>query len=197
MKKLSIIFIMIISLVLSTNVMAKTTALDLKNTLNEEGIKLKDTYSESNDQVTIYLFRGQGCSHCEDFLNYLNSIVKTHGKMFKLRSYEVWENSDNNDLREKVVETLKIDANGVPLIIVGKQSFYGFDDDTPKKLEKALKSEYSKKKSDRYDVIKEATELQEKEAQRKKSNSAIILLIPIILIAIIIFLSREPKTNKA
>ncbi len=197
MKKIFLIIAVFLSIFFTSNVYAKTEALDLKKTLEAEDIKLKGDYSESDNQVVIYLFRGQGCSHCKDFLEYLNGIVEKQGKMFKLRSYEVWNNSDNNELKEKVVETLKIDATGVPLIVVGNDSFYGFDDSTPKKLEKALKSEYEKKKSERYDVIKDASELQKKEEKSKKSNSAIILLIPIVLIAIIIFLSREPKQNKA
>jgi len=197
MKKIFLIIAVFLSIFFTSNVYAKTEALDLKKTLEAEDIKLKGDYSESDNQVVIYLFRGQGCSHCKDFLEYLNGIVEKQGKMFKLRSYEVWNNSDNNELKEKVVETLKIDATGVPLIVVGNDSFYGFDDSTPKKLEKALESEYKKKKSERYDVIKDASELQKKEEKSKKSNSAIILLIPIVLIAIIIFLSREPKQNKA
>lgn len=197
MKKIFLIIAVFLSILFTSNVYAKTEALDLKKTLEAEDIKLKGDYSENDNQVVIYLFRGQGCSHCKDFLEYLNGIVEKQGKMFKLRSYEVWNNSDNNELKEKVVETLKIDATGVPLIVVGNDSFYGFDDSTPKKLEKALESEYKKKKSERYDVIKDASELQKKEEKSKKSNSAIILLIPIVLIAIIIFLSREPKQNKA
>ena len=197
MKKIFLIIAVFLSIFFTSNVYAKTEALDLKKTLEAEDIKLKGDYSESDNQVVIYLFRGQGCSHCKDFLEYLNGIVEKQGKMFKLRSYEVWNNSDNNELKEKVVETLKIDATGVPLIVVGNDSFYGFDDSTPKKLEKTINSEYKKKKSERYDVIKDASELQKKEEKSKKSNSAIILLIPIVLIAIIIFLSREPKQNKA
>lgn len=197
MKKLLLIVAVFMSIFLVGNVSAKTKALDLKDTLAAENIELTEKYSENDKQVTVYLFRGQGCSHCKEFLEYLSGSVKTQGSMFKLRSYEVWENSDNNDLKEKVVETLKIDASGVPLIIVGKDSFYGFDSSTSKKLEKAIKNEYAKEKSKRYDVIKEASKLQEKEEKAKKSNSAIILLIPIILIVVIIFLSREPKENKA
>ena len=37
--------------------------------------KLNSEYTENDKQVTIYLFRGLGCTHCKDFLEFLNSNV--------------------------------------------------------------------------------------------------------------------------
>ena len=45
----------------------KYKTLNFREILAQENIKeeFKD-YSETDDQVTIYLFRGQGCSHCHE-----------------------------------------------------------------------------------------------------------------------------------
>ena len=45
---------------------------NLAGALAEEGITPKlDNYKETDDQITIYVFRGKGCQFCQKF--YLNS----------------------------------------------------------------------------------------------------------------------------
>ena len=49
--------------------------MNLIETLQSEEIevKLKD-YKETDDQVTVYLFRGTGCAYCRAFLTFLNNL---------------------------------------------------------------------------------------------------------------------------
>ena len=35
-----------------------------------------DNYKETDDQITIYVFRGQNCQYCQKFLNYVNRLVR-------------------------------------------------------------------------------------------------------------------------
>ena len=45
------------------------STLNLKEALAEEEIEEEfKNYSESDDQITIYLFRGKGCGYCRAFL---------------------------------------------------------------------------------------------------------------------------------
>ena len=63
---------------------------NFKDTLAAESIELKNKdYKETDDQITIYMFRGQGCAYCRSFLEFLNSISNEYGKYFKLVSFEV------------------------------------------------------------------------------------------------------------
>ncbi len=65
---------------------ADYNTLDLKGALEAEGITPKlDNYSENDEQITIYLFRRDGCQFCNKFLNYVNdTLISKYGNMFKI-----------------------------------------------------------------------------------------------------------------
>ena len=128
MKKRLIALVVGLLLVLPFTVFAETESMGLADTFAAEDIEISTKYKETDKQATIYLFRGQGCSHCLDLLNYLNSILDEYGNKFKLVSYEVWNNTDNADLEEKVAELLNADVQkgSVPFLIIGDQYFIGF-----------------------------------------------------------------------
>ena len=59
--------------------------LNLAGALLEEGIDAKlGNYKESDDKVTVYLFRGKGCGFCRGFLTYLNDHIEDLGKYYNL-----------------------------------------------------------------------------------------------------------------
>ena len=131
MKKRLIALVVGLLLVLPFTVFAETESMGLADTFAAEDIELSTKYKETDKQATIYLFRGQGCSHCLDLLNYLNSILGDYGSEFKLVSYEVWNNTDNADLEEEVADLLNADVQkgSVPFLIIGDQFYIGFKDD--------------------------------------------------------------------
>lgn len=134
-------------------------------------------YKDSDKKVNVYIFRGNSCSHCFDAISYFASIYKDEGKYFNVKTYEVWQNSDNNDLMKKVSEKLKDDVSGVPYIVIGDKSWSGFADSYGKEMMETIKKEYKKDK--KTDVVKEFI-------KEEKSNVAqdIIVVIVIILAAI-------------
>jgi thiol-disulfide isomerase/thioredoxin len=60
---------------------------NLIETLQSEQIevKLKD-YKETDDQVTIYLFRGTGCGYCKAFLTFLNNLPAEYYNKIKAKN---------------------------------------------------------------------------------------------------------------
>ena len=100
------------------------------------------------------MFRGQGCSFCRAFLNFLNDISEEYGKYFKLVSFEVWENSDNAELFTKVADVAGEEAGGVPYIIIGETVFPGYLSDWDETIKTTIKTEYDKK--DRVDILEKA-----------------------------------------
>ena len=64
---------------------------NLIETLESENfeIKLKD-YKETDDQVTIHLFRGTGCSYCRAFLTFLNELPAEYYNKIKLVAFDAW-----------------------------------------------------------------------------------------------------------
>lgn len=134
-------------------------------------------YKDSDKKVNVYIFRGNSCSHCFDAISYFASIYKDEGKYFNVKTYEVWQNSDNNDLMKKVSDKLKDDVSGVPYIVIGNKSWSGFADSYGKEMMDTIKKEYKKDK--KTDVVGEFT-------KEEKSNVAqdIIVVIVIILVAV-------------
>ena len=118
----------------------------------QEGITFNSSFSNDNSKPNVYLFRGHGCSHCYELIEYLTSIVDEYGKYFNLVSYEVWYNSANSDLMTKVASTLGDSANGVPYLVIGKKTFIGYRASTDASaIKKAIKELY--KSDDKYDVM--------------------------------------------
>ena len=169
---------------------------NLKETLAAEEIELAyPDYKETDDQITIYMFRGTGCGYCKAFLTFLNSITEEYGKYFKLESYEVWSNQNNGELMQEVGEFLGEQAGGVPFIIIGDKVFPGYNEVYDEDIKTAIKDLYDSK--NRYDVFEEM----EKAKLMKKINSILTKVIPIVsvlgLIAVSIYVNKNNKTLTA
>ena len=126
---------------------------NLTETLAEEEIEKEfSKYSENNDQITIYLFRGNGCSFCRAFLSFMNSITNEYGKYFKLVSFEVWYDEQNWNLMQQISYYLDKElAGGVPYVIIGDKVFPGYANVYDEDIKKAIKTLYDTPKKDRYD----------------------------------------------
>ena len=119
--------ILIILLVLPTVLKAdESEYLNFKETLAAESMEEKfNNYEENDNQIVIYLFRGQGCQFCRSFLTFMNDITQEYGKYFKMVTFEVWYNEANNKLLNDVSSFLEEEAGGVPYIIIGNKVFPG------------------------------------------------------------------------
>lgn len=160
----------------------KYETLNLKEALTQEKIEFDlSKYKETDDQITIYLFRGNGCSYCRSFLEFLNSIVPEYGKYFKVESYETWYNQDNYKFMLEVSTFLGQPAGGVPYIIIGDQVFPGYASSYDEKIKKAIVDLYNS--DDRYDVMEEM----EKANKPDKSGVVNTWLIIGVNLAIVVF----------
>lgn len=91
-----------------------------------------------NNTVTLYLFHGDGCPHCAEEIEYLNSI-KSKYKNLKIVKYEVWYDKDNAELLHEVYNAYGITRNGVPTTVIGNTLIQGYSENTGLKLERAIK----------------------------------------------------------
>lgn len=182
------------------NIQAKEVVYQTKNleeTLKEDNVEVDlSNYKETDDQITIYLFRGNGCGYCNNFLKFLASIVPEYGKYFKLESYEVWGNEDNAELMEKVGKFFGQDATGVPFIIIGEQVFPGYASQYDEGIKAAIVTLYnSEEKYDVFDAMEKAEAKAKRDAVIKKTISILYDLSLVALGAgIVIF--YETKKNK-
>ena len=176
MKK--VLLFVIALLIIPTIVKAEIKTQNLTEALKAEGITpTYKSYKETNDQVPIYLFRGSGCPHCYEFLEFLNSIADEYGKKFKLVSYEVYYNEDNLDLKNKVGEFLQQQSQGVPYIVIGDKAFIGYASSYDQSIKDKINELYNTKKSKRYDVMKEMN--------KKEMSTATKVIIANVIITVV------------
>lgn len=79
------------------------------------------------NEVTIYLFYGDGCPHCADEKIFLASLEDEYDNL-NVVLYETWYNSNNLELANLVRETIGIESTSVPLTIIGDYYFIGYSD---------------------------------------------------------------------
>ena len=200
MKKLILTLFLLLILPFGVKAVEVT---NLQDALASEGIELStQEYAENDNQVTLYLFRGSGCSHCHDFLEFLNNNLAENGYLYKVRSYEVWSNEENSELMEAVAKKLGTEADGVPFIVIGDKYYSGFSEDMGEEIINQLKSEYEKE--EKVDVVstiseddlKNATKKNTSEKESTQNNTGVIAGVCIVLALIIGLIFYAKKKNK-
>lgn len=92
---------------------------------NKSTIDIDDlTYDEN--KINVYLFYGDGCTHCEDEMAYFESIEEEYGDLFTLNTFEVWHNENNEQIYREFSKIMNDEIGGVPYTIIGDKSFSGF-----------------------------------------------------------------------
>lgn len=98
----------------------------------------------SAKEVNLYLFHGDGCPHCAKEREYLKEIENEYDDV-NIHLYEVWYDTDNQELMAKVKKELNSSTNYVPLTIIGDKYTVGFNDNTKlmikNNIEKCLKED--------------------------------------------------------
>ena len=112
-------------------------------------------------ELTINLFYGKECPHCEDEQKYLDTLKKQYGDNIEIKKFEVWHDADNNDLLTKVRKALKNDETGVPYTVIGSYGFTGFSEDTADKIRKLVKDNIKSSIPDVIDDVKNGKEITE------------------------------------
>lgn len=188
MKKF--IVLLLLAMLMPTMVLAapKYEKKTLKEALKDEGIKndLGD-YEEDDDQVTIYLFRGKGCSHCYEFLEYVSSkLIKEYGDKIKVETYEVWNNKNNAKLMQKVSDYFKDDASGVPYIVIGDKTFNGYSESMNEELKSTIDNLYdSEERFDVFDEIDLDKDDEEEDGDDETDSTQTIVFIIFAISAIV------------
>ncbi|HBM45807.1 MAG: hypothetical protein UT05_C0002G0035 [Parcubacteria group bacterium GW2011_GWF2_38_76] len=80
---------------------------------------------ENKNIVNVYFFWGNGCPHCANEKPFLDKIEKEN-EYVHINRYEVWENKENLDLLINIGKELGVNVSGVPLTLVGDESFVGY-----------------------------------------------------------------------
>jgi pyruvate/2-oxoglutarate dehydrogenase complex dihydrolipoamide dehydrogenase (E3) component len=68
---------------------------------------------DASEKVTLYLFHGDGCPHCEDEFRFFESIKTEYGDYFVLNKFEVWHNEENKKLLKQFANSVTLLTNGL------------------------------------------------------------------------------------
>ena len=186
MKSLKIIFILLVALLLPIVAFAEDEDTDAATTEDGEVVMAE----EGSNEVNVYFFRGEGCSHCAEAEAWFESIEEEYGSKFKIVDYETWYNSENAELMQKVAEARGETAEGVPYIIVGNKSWNGFAQDYADEILAQIESEFETNVDERYDIMKlmeTGGNAKVDDKDDKKSNDALSLIIILVAVGAICF----------
>ena len=176
MNKLKILF-----------VIALACLLILPFTVRAEGEEETTTSESENKEVTLYFFRGEGCSHCAEFQAWLEEIEPEYGQYFEVKDYETWNDEDNADLMQQVAEARDEEANGVPYIIVGNKSWQGFADDYKSEILSEIQELYETNPSERYDIMALMNKAGTEKKEEDHTGDVIAIIVIILVAALAVF----------
>ena len=133
-------------------------------------------FVSAEETINLYLFHGDGCPHCAAEREFLDGIKDKYDNL-DIHLYEVWYNSDNQALMQKVKQALNIEQNGVPLTVIDTDYYVGYNTDTGMKIEDKIQN-YSKEENVvenilndyKYNEINEIVEKKETKEKKKKTN---------------------------
>ena len=117
--------------------------------VTEEATNSDDSSDEAK-KVNVYLFRGEGCPHCQEAEEWFDSIKEEYGSYFTVVDYETWYNEENSELMQKVADARGETAEGVPYIIIGNKSWNGFADSYKDEMIEKIKEVFAQDISERY-----------------------------------------------
>lgn len=88
---------------------------------------IPNNVSALEQEVTVYLFYGEGCPHCADEKVFLAQLQEEYDNL-NVVLYETWYNSNNLELANIVRDKIGIESASVPLTIIGDYYFIGYAD---------------------------------------------------------------------
>ena len=208
MKKSIRLFIIMVMVLLPFNAYAKEIEINgkkyeysnYKETLKQAGIEEKfSSYEETDDQVPIYLFRGDNCDYCKEFLEFLNSNTDEYGKYFKLISFEIYGDNKNIKLMNKAAEFMGIEVEGIPFVIIGNEYFKGYEEAYNEEIINVLTKTYNTSTTERVDIIQAMNEdesLNKKLSEDEKMLLWDLFFSALVVVFVIFYVNYKTKCLK-
>lgn len=144
----------------------------------------KEANEDTNKKVNVYFFYGNGCGYCASAKEFFASIQDEYGEYFTLVDYETWYDTDNAALMEKVAEARKESADGVPYIIIGDQSWNGYDSTYDDEIKSKIKEVYESDVNSRYDIMNYVDDVQAKDADKDKGYAQDVMVVIAMILVI-------------
>lgn len=166
--------------------------------------KVAETVKEEkeSDPVKIYVFYGEGCPHCEELHNYLDTLATNKdvkGK-YEVVDYEVWYNDSNSNFLTKVGDYFKTEIQGVPFYVIGEKYYSGFGEDSKTTIVADILANYGNE--DYKDVVSKLgkgvsdSDNEDSSKKSKKTNNIIgISILGAVLAFIVVMILMGNRSN--
>ena len=128
------------------------------------------------EEVTLNLFYGKECPHCEAEQEYLKDLKKEYKDELKINKFEVWHNEDNRALLSKVKKAFGDDDNYVPYTVIGTQSTTGYSEATQEKIKEMIENAKKTNAVDAVSYISKGKELPKDDSKIDKENIKVPIL---------------------
>lgn len=94
--------------------------------------------STSDDPaVVITFFWREGCSHCAEEKPFLQELMAQYPQI-DLRAFEVYDSQANLDYLFALGDAMGFETNGVPVTVIGGQSWVGYNEEIGAELSAAV-----------------------------------------------------------
>ena len=168
--------------------------------------------SGAPSKVTMYVFYGSTCPHCQELEEYIASTLKKDARVkdyLEVKYYEVWENTTNASFMTALGSSLGVEVKGVPFIVIGQKYFSGYGSTMNEEIVNTI---VDQKNNAKYvDVVAElvkATGAQltesnpepsspedDKNTTKKNNIIGIIILVVTIAVIVVIIFTRHPEED--
>lgn len=82
------------------------------------------SYIVNAKEVNVYVFHGETCPHCNEAIEYLESIKDKYD--LNIIKYEVWYNEENKEIMMDMADYLDFTVRGVPFVIIDNTPITGY-----------------------------------------------------------------------
>ena len=86
-----------------------------------------------DDKVIIYEFYGKGCPHCTKLNKWIEEIKPKYPQL-EVVQHEVYKNSTNRKMFQKMAKAYGKNSGGVPSIFIGEKNIIGFSPQIGEKI---------------------------------------------------------------
>lgn len=125
---------------------------------------LSFNFVKAEDKISVYIFYGKTCPHCEKELEYLDNIKSKYN--FDIKKYEVYYDKANQKLMKNFEVAYNTNFPGVPAVIIGNDYFLGYN---PEKTDELLQK-YTDNKELYIDAYKYVIEKQSGVNEQNKGD---------------------------
>jgi thiol-disulfide isomerase/thioredoxin len=104
--------------------------------LNENLINESVSFDSDKD-VVVYFFWGDGCPHCDTQKNAMSSWSEKYENI-EIKAYETWSNQGNRAILEDMATAYDSSAQGVPMTFIGDMYWVGFAPSLESEMEEKI-----------------------------------------------------------